>query len=47
MYTAKQRASSVPRHTSNHAKLLNTVLQSMIYDVQYTTFISVFIRIAC
>lgn len=34
MYTAELRASSVPRHTSNHAKLLSTALQSMMYNIQ-------------
>ena len=34
MYTAELRASSAPRHTSNHAKLLSTVLQSMMYNKQ-------------
>jgi len=34
MYTAELRASSVPRHTSNHAKLSSTVLQSMMYNKQ-------------
>lgn len=34
MYTAELRASSVPRYTSNHAKLSSTVLQSMMYNKQ-------------
>lgn len=34
MYTAELQGSSVPRHTSNHAKLLSTALQSMMYNKQ-------------
>jgi len=34
MYTAELQSSSVPRHTSNHAKLLSTALQSMMYNKQ-------------
>ena len=34
MYTAELQSSSAPHHTSNHAKLLITVLQYMMYNIQ-------------
>ena len=45
MYTAELQGSSVPRYTSNHAKLLSTALQSMMYNTQPLS-LSLFVLLA-